>query len=270
MQPLITLQEYRTLTNTTSGSDDSLISSLLSAASLQIEAFCNRPFWKDTYIQWIMSDCSGWEFCGNKKRIYPENNPVIAILYHGVAQTALTVSNSGTDSYTFNINDGNLFVTNKLNYTSYDLNAINTLANLATAVEDDYSDLNITVNANVTDDTILIKPHTYTIMANESVDMVGSEQSSGNSYIQNQYTIIGAGTFDVLAYLAGYDVIPEDLKRITANITRDYNTVQTQNKQSLKSESITNYSYTLSDNINWYDIVNAYQMELSPYKNVII
>lgn len=97
---LITNSEYYSLTNSTSStSTDSLISSLISAVTLQIETYCDRTFFKELFIEWL-------PYC--KHTIFPRVIPIESIVYQGSIDSALTITNINTTPYTFSIHDSKM------------------------------------------------------------------------------------------------------------------------------------------------------------------
>jgi hypothetical protein len=258
MRPLITLSEYQTLTNSTTSTNDTLIETLLSAATIEIENYCDRKFWEDTYLNWLNNWCYFYE-------LYPKALPIKAVIYYGENTTALSVTNTGTSPYTFNIRDDELTVTSNLTYTVHNLNT--TLTNLVNTLTSAYN-VTIVRDTTVTQNALLLEPSNYTILPSAKIDIKGSKQVEGDSKIIGNIIKCIAGC-DIIGYVAGYTTIPNDLQLVTANIVKDALGVQLgTNKAPYKSETITNYSYTLQDNISWYNIINNYAGQLATYKNI--
>jgi translation elongation factor EF-Ts len=72
-----------------------------------------------------------------------------------------------------------------------------------------------------------------------------------------------------IVYNAGYATadVPAALKQITSNIIKDCTKVVSGKLSTLmKSESLTNYSYTLSDSSTINEVVSNYSMELDFYR----
>jgi hypothetical protein len=258
MRPLITLSQYQTLTNSATSTNDTLIETLLSSVTLEIENYCDRKFWVDTYLVWLNNWCYFYE-------LYPKALPIKAISYYGESTTALTVTNTGTSPYTFNIKDEELTVTSNLTYTAHDLNT--TLTNLVNTLTSAYN-VTIVRDTTVTQNGLLLEPANYTILPSTAIEIKGSKQVEGDSKIIGNIIKCIAGC-DIIGYVAGYTTIPNDLQLTTANIVKDVLGVQLgTNKAPYKSETITNYSYTLQDNISWYNIINNYAGQLATYKNI--
>jgi len=53
---IISLSEYKSLTNTTTSDDDALITLLLASSTEQIENYCNRKFEAANYLEWFVAD----------------------------------------------------------------------------------------------------------------------------------------------------------------------------------------------------------------------
>lgn len=275
MKTLITLDQYKTLTNSAGVSTyDTLLNELISAASIEIENYCQRPFNQDLYIQWYDSNSccnslglycdSCWDSYHN--RLFPTALPVKSVVYYGSINNALAVTNNSTTPYTFSIENNILTVTSNLSSTEYSLDT--DFVSLVNTLTSAYS-VSIVTTTTSTNNGLLLKPETYTALSGETVNLQGAIQVTGTAHIVGNEIHLDQA-YDVVAYIAGYKTIPQDLQMTTANIVRDMFNIQLQNlKGQYKSETITNYSYTLADNTNLYNIVNNYNGQLARYRTVV-
>lgn len=273
---LINLATYKTLTNTTDNTYDSLITTLLDVATVEIQNYCDRIFTEDTYTEWTHLGC--------KSNYIPKQYPINKVLLVGSPNTALTIVNSGTGisaSYTIHINDDKLMTitTSSLVETEFDLTnaAYDTLTELGAAITVAFPNLVCTVGTDVSQISSLLKPHAYIIEAGEQIEVLGVDPSGYSALVEDNVVYIkGYGGFStssyadfVLVYKAGYSTIPSDLQMICANITQDALNVQTgEQNSSIKQESITNYSYTLGDTVDFRAIVQGYASGLNAYKQI--
>lgn len=267
MTTLCSLAEYKVYTSTTDNSQDALITSLLDISTTQIQNYCDRIFLEDTYIEWL-----SLENCSNM--VYPRQYPINKILYLGYPDTALTIINtSGTESYMIDISNNILTVsTNDLTEEEFDFTDtdFDTLTELAASIESAFADLTITVNSLVNQNSKFLKSASYSLEEGGEIEVIGAHSSSSKAEIDSNLVFLsGYDSDNIVAYKAGYAVIPEDLKNICAQVTQDaLNVAIGAQNSNIKSESITNYSYSLADKIDFKSIVNGYSDALAAYKRI--
>ena len=251
---LITLETFKTLKNITDTTNDALYTQLLSIATVQIENWCDRIFSAADYIEWIdVNSCN---------QVYiTRQYPIIRVKYIGSDHEALKLTNNDTIDYIFDITDTTLTINDEtLSETTYDLsNAANdTLTELVSVMNTSYSNITVVIDSTVSQTSKLLKPGVYTLIAGDTIDIVGSKVESNNSKVKNDGLIYGISS-GVIVYKAGYETIPLDLQLACANIVYDTADVLLNDKTgNYKSESITNYSYTLADGIKLQNIINGY------------
>ena len=273
---LIDLATYKILTNTTGTDNDALITILLDSATTEIQNYCDRIFAQDTYVDWVNVGCN--------RNYIPNQYPVNKVLLFGAPDTALTITNGGTtvaSSYTLYIDDDALLTItdSNLTETTFDLTdaLYDTLTELGAAITVALSDLTCVIATDVSQKSSLLKPQSYGSEAGEVVKVIGVNPSTNQAVVEdNVIYFSGVCRYDsltyadfVVAYKAGYATIPTDLQLICANITEDALNVQLgETNSDVKSESVTNYSYTLADTVNMKAIVVGYTQGLAAYKNI--
>lgn len=263
---LITLNEYHTYTNSTNSTSDTLVVTLIESVSDQIENYCDRVFAAADYSEWVSI-----RSCHPSYR--PRQYPVNRVKMVGQANTALELTNnSATSSYTITVTSENMYINDEdLAENSYDLTnaSYDTLGELETAVEAD-TDILITVKDDVSQLSKLLDDKTQTLDESGSLTWDGVEVG-GSVRVDNNTFWFGCGGRYYIRYNAGYSTIPTDLQNATAQMVKDALAVgeDTVNK-NLKSESITNYSYTLMDNVDYNNLIEAHKGVLNIYRRVHI
>jgi len=260
---LITYAEYKTLTNT-DPDNQTLIESFIDIAQEQIEAYCDRTFEAADYIEWIEADNA----CINQYR--PRQYPVNHVKWIGDSYESLSVYNNSTSSFVVSIVDTNMYVTDELlNTDTYGLTnaASDTLTELVSLVEADNSTLEFTIDSTAQQLSKLLKPVNYSIDAAETKQIIGAKRTNAQFEIRND-TIYGISS-GVIVYNAGYSTIPDDLKLVCANLVNDIYDIQFSKTvdKNLKSESVTNYSYTLQDGYDARNLIKEYIQDYSTTLN---
>ena len=254
MSNLITYAAYKTYNNITDDTNQTLAESLITVASNQIELYCDRIFAEDTYIEEVKRlGCSHY--------VTPRQYPVNKILLTAEQSDAFTVKNNGTISYTLSIKDSVLTITTEaLTETTYDLTnaSYDTLTELKAVIEAAFTDLSITIDSDVIQYSRFLLDQYQTIESSATVTIYGAKATDIDIKVENNQFNVGSDC--IVVYKAGYSTIPVDLQYVVARIV--YDTVNVALAESgssnLKSESITNYSYTLADNINLQTIISGY------------
>jgi len=251
---LITLETFKTLKNITDTTNDALYTQLLSIATVQIENWCDRIFSAADYIEWIKTD--------NCNSVYvTKQYPIIRVKYLGSAYNAIKLTNNDTLDYLLDITNSILTVNDEtLTENTFDLTNVSssTLTTLVSSMNAVYTDITAVIDSEASQTSKLLKPAVYTLLAGDTVDIVGSKVESYNITVKNDGLIYGISS-GVIVYKAGYETIPLDLQLACANIVYDTADVLLNDKTgNYKSESITNYSYTLADGIKLQNIINGY------------
>lgn len=263
---LITLSQYKSWTNTTTSDNDTLLTLLISACSNEVEAYCDRTFNAAQYIEWIKT-----QPCSNLYNV--RQYPIQYIQFIGEAETAISLTNTDNVSYNILIKDKNMYVTpdDTLTTAIYDLSnvATDTVTEVA-GVLDALSNVSATVSSTVNQNAKLLKEYNY--MLDNSIDMIGAVKSESTAELIDDRTIrMDCGGTYCIVYYAGYTTIPDDLQKTVANIVRDALDVALGDVNSnIKSESETNYSYSLQDTVDFKAIVFNYRGALDVYRNISI
>ena len=132
---LITLAEFKSLTNTTATSYDAFLTAQIPAISRAIESYCRRRFLTNTWVQW----------CSVDRVLITDNWPITQVLMIGVPYICFTITDT-TNTYNFSItqttsNNLNVVpqftVTNTSTWavTSYPFATYTTVGALKSAVE---------------------------------------------------------------------------------------------------------------------------------------
>jgi len=270
---LLTLAEYKTLTNTTDGTYDAYITSLLPVVQSQVEEYCDRHFDKDIYNQWFFVD-------GELPWITLPEYPVTDLLFTGVPRNVATLTITG--NYNVEVKGDSVTVTNLLNYNqdTYTFDSQPTLADLKTEIEDDYGpqiSVSLVSGYETTLSKFLKQGNNLDWYAAVTEDiairlMDRSDRTVLVPYYSYTYCFVDPYAYYgniLLIWQAGYLTadVPQDLKMICAMIIKDYiSLAKNANLGLFKSESITNYSYTLGDIKEIKNILGNYSLQLEAYR----
>jgi len=270
---IITLATYKSLTNTTVTTDDAYLNALIPSVCDLVETYCDRHFDLNTYSFWTTISNS----------IKTDEYPITKLIMAGQQQKVAVLSWPTTSDYAVEIRSDRVVVTNTKNYgfnsDSYLFSDNTTLAALKISIEDDW-DITVAIESGYTDfNTALLKTGTdktwygairysanYRIQDNTirfmQLEDALEAQFGFDSFIPNCFYV---------CYQAGYAYsdMPKGLQLVVSNIVKDIlNLSKMGGKGMMKSESITNYSYT-----NWnpseYDIkniINNYADGLDPWR----
>jgi hypothetical protein len=280
---LITLAEYKSLTGTTTNTNDAFISSLIPAIQSTIETHCDRKFDRAINGEWL---------CYSENLIL-DQWPVNNVLMIGTTITVGTITDT-TNTYTFSIvagknaqdGIGGMYMTNQysLATTFYSFVTYTTLGALKMALE---------LIAGVTLAYPTDPTYSYNLMSTALLrDCNGTTLMGAYNQPQLQYRIT-EGTRRCLSvpqnlntmfvgmdwwyestiyvrYDYGYSTenVPQDLKQIASNIIKD--TISISNVAGggiYSSITVTNFSETLWDysQINKL-VVDKYAPLLEPYR----
>lgn len=277
MADLITLAEYKALTGTTSSDDDALLAALISSSSEAIERYLDRELHAQTIRQWT---CRG----GSMGYVHPTQYPIIAIYGAMGAADAIRVDNSSsTNGYAISIVGTTLSVTGPSMATdTYDLEDEQSSATvgdgsgwlsldeLVDLVEDDYPDLDLTLLDGVAQNATTLSQGAWSVGPGGSATIMGAEYGQHVVRLSDRKEWLETDA-DLVIYSAGYSTIPGPIKSACANCVRDALKVQKGTQATgVSSFSITNYSETYADWIDWNDIVANHSGELSPYRRVAL
>lgn len=266
---LITYDQYKALTGVTDDTNQAIATSMIDVASAQIEQYCDRIFTAADYVEWIDGESC---YFGN---FSPRQYPINLIKLVGKEKTAIQLtSNAASQVYTIDISNNTLNITDESLVTeTYDLTnaSYDTLSELETAIESDFADIEVAVDTSVVQLSKLLKPSTYVLNLNETIDITGCERI--NAKVEVKYNLVYGMDSGLIVYNAGFTTIPIELQTVCANMVYDAVDVQTGTVNSnLKSESVTNYSYTIADNVDYNNIISGYISEnasvLNYYKRI--
>jgi len=270
---IINLSTYKSLTNTTVATDDAYLTAIIPNVCDIVETYCDRHFDANNYQFWTTITDS----------IITDEYPIIKLIMAGQQQKVAVLSWPTTSDYSVEICSDKVVVTDTKSYglaTDYYTFATNTtLAALKISIEDDW-DITVAIETGYTDfNTALLKTGTqqtwygavrynanYRIQDNTirfmKLEDAIEAQFGFDSFIPNCFFVY---------YRAGYEYadMPKGLQLVVANIVKDILYLSKMGgKGMLKSETITNYSYT-----NWnpseYDIknvINNYADGLDPWR----
>ncbi len=264
---LITLEQYKTITGTSSTDNDVVLEAyLLPAVSDAIESYCRRKFAEDSYITWKQTGQYGgisglnapiqalygvYGIAGVIKLANTNNYPVNVI----VGEESLTVADAVGDRYVFNYDN---YGSEKLNDL---IDAINTASiGITATLEQDMPNYKCAY----------LRPYNYSISKNSSVTIDGpSDSIDAECPTWDRIDTHIAHSWVVVSYSGGYTTLPYDLQVSIANMTRDLLNMQLSGTTAkYKSESQGQYSYSLADNVVPSEIITPYIMTLDRYKIV--
>ena len=269
---IITLADYRTLTNTDATDGyDAYITSLIPVVQASIEDYCDRKFDSDTYYEWYYFDTDRVTVLNQ----YPINH----ILYVGNPVNMANVSWS-SGSYNIEITSSSVIVTNDSDFSQdeYLFADNSTITDLKTEIEDDYPAITVAiVSGYELTNTLLLRTGSGKAWSGASrfEAQVRPKDNSDRCIefvTENSMFYFDSTYFDrklFVMYQAGYaeDDMPSDLQMVEAMIIRDYiNLFNTNINPLIKSQSITNYSVTYVDTDLLNNIVNNFASQLDGYK----
>ena len=273
---IINLATYKSLTGTAVNTDDTWLSAIIPSVCNLVESYCDRHFDVANYSKWISSG-----FC---EELFLDEYPINKVNMIGsqVLVAKLTWDETLYD-YAIEVRSDRITVTDTKTYgsPSYDhmYAANHTLQDLKIDIEDDY-DITVSIEAGYTTLNVQL------LKSGNGQSWYGAKRTECNYRIQdfslriiqeedvlsaNFYSDVWFSNSIYLAYNAGYAYadMPTGLQLVTSNIVHDLLGLKNLgNKGALKSEQITNYSYT-----NWtpndYDIKNIihnYEWNLESWK----
>jgi hypothetical protein len=276
---ILTLADYRTLTNTSAADGfDAYITSLIPVVESEIEQYIDRTIDDTRYYQWF-------NYSGDRLITLPEY-PVNQILYIGYPAKVATIDYT-TGNYNVEITKTGVTITDDATFAqnTYTFAANTTLADLKTAIEADYGpNMSLTIETGYTTMNSLllrtgsgkewtgaVRLDTNTRLHDRSDRVIEFAyntpfvMSYSNDYIFNDELLV--------VWNAGWTTttIPNELKMIWAMVIKDY---LAQSKISamgiLRSQTITNYSETYMDVGVIKNILSGYAGLLDGYvkKNI--
>lgn len=276
---IITLAQYRTLTNTTAADGfDAYITSLIPVVQNQIEDYCDRTFDDARYYQWF-------HYNGDRLIVLPEY-PVEQILYIGYPAKVATVSYT-TGAYNIEITKTGVTVTNDADFhqDTYLFSVNNTLAKLKVEIEDDYGP-----NMLVTIESGYSSMNSLLLRTGSGLEWTAAVRLDTNTRLQDRSDRIVEFAYNtpfIMSYQndyifndelfvmwnAGYTstTMPKDLQMTCSMVIKDYLAISKKADLGLyKSESITNYSYTLGDMSLIKNLIENYAASLEGYVKKIL
>lgn len=274
---LTTTANFKTYAGITSSDDDALIADLIARATSAIERYCDRTLRSTTYRELYDGD--------NTPDLQLDEYPITAMTLVGIGKTdGLTITNTSSDAYSAYVTvDGTNMIlgidggandgTDTLTLASY---TITTLAAAIIALGKSWS---ATVATSLTgvwnaDELLpLMGANCLDQFANPEIpdDLVYNytvEEGEGNIHLHSRNFTKGRRNI-VIRYTAGYTtsgiwILPTDLEQICIDLVNSY--YQGRDKdQSLKSEKIGDYAYTMGGN-QTSDIPQSLKSRLSIYK----
>jgi hypothetical protein len=271
---LVTVAEVKSYTSLGDG-DNAIITTLIPAVQSSIENYCDRLF--------DAQDYSIWTYYSNE--IMLENYPINYVKFIGyVNEVAVFTDTTDNNQYTYEVTASrelgtlvSLAITdNALTTTTFAFATYTNLTLLKAAVELAIPAITMTITSGFeTMSYKLLKQGTGRYL-------YGAERSNATTMITDNRTLVIMQSLDFLfnsdlymttpiyiVYNAGYATadVPAALKQITSNIIKDCTSVVNSKLSTLmKSESLTNYSYTLSDSSTINEVVSNYSVELDFYR----
>lgn len=276
---ILSLAQYRTLSNTTNADGfDAYITALLSVVQTEIESYCDRLFDDSRYYQWF-------HYSGDRLIVLPEY-PVEQIIYIGYPAKVATISYT-SGNYNIEITKTSVIITNDADFTQniYVFSTFTTLALMKVAIEGAYpAIITLTIETGYTTmNTLLLRTGsglewTGGVRLDTNVRLIDRSDrviefayntpfimSYSNDYIFNDELIV--------IWNAGYTTatMPKDLQMAEMLIIKDYLALSKKADIGLmKSETVTNYSYTLADQELISDLVKKYSGILDGYVKKIL
>jgi len=256
---IITLAQYKSLTNTTDTANDTYITALIPAIQGQIEIYCDRLFDASNYYEWVRYD----------NPILTTEYPLNSLLFIGSKYKVATFSNTGTETYNYSINSLGIDVTVDSTFisTSFLFATYPTLADLKTAIETAFPFVTLTIESGYT-----TMNYRY-LKLGTGVDIYGAKRLSTTSQIFDNRTLklsecnfltdcaCGSCSDIYIIYNAGYSssTMPPALQLIMSNVIKDILAINSVTNATnsggnvitglLASESIGEYSYSLGNGL---------------------
>ena len=271
---ILTLAQYKSLQGITVATNDTLISALLTPVQAAIESYCDRKFDTDTYYQW---------FSFSQNVVLPQY-PVTQISMLGYSEVFASIVITG--EFTIEIKSDRISVTTGAFVTTdFTFAAFANITLITAAITAAFPTITFTLTATyatatpyrlrtgVVYDTLYGAAPSklaYRIPDDSNrIIEIGFDLSLGFVYAWDEYfkdTIF-------VCWKGGYTStsMPTDLQLLMSNIVRDIVDADTSNITGLfKSESLTNYSYTLADPSQIRRFLSKYYEELENWKKKTI
>lgn len=271
---ILSLADYRTLTNTVSGTDDAYITELLAVVQSQMESYCDRLFDAQNYSQWYKYS----------HYIVLREYPVNSVKFIGTLQKLATFSsddyNYEVTSTALNITDGSLTTT-----TITFGGAISVLTDIKTAVEAAIPGLTLTIDtgyANISYKLLRVgtgKDMYGAVRSDCQTKLIEDENRTLELLADSSFLFFYATDFctDInmyVVYNAGYTstTMPLDLQMICANIVHDMSLIESADVTGIyKSETLGDYSYTLADQTQINELIfTKYSKALDAYVKMVV
>ena len=284
---IVTASEVRSLANIPTVITDAQINALIPSVQDAIEVFCDRRFIEWTWNSWFPYD---------RALLLPQY-PVQEIMFLGTPVNCVQVIDNA-NRYSFDIkqaNGANLNVIPKLSVidcftfvvTDFLFSTYTNVHDLVTAVAAAFPALNLTISTSPTYD--FNSMNTLSLRAGTGLNWYGAvrqnvlyriDDETSRMLIIPQNVVVQFNSLDYwfevsinVVWKAGYTqaLVPGTLKFVAAQVINDIiNISKTGSGGILKSETITNYSYTMFDHANLGILINEkYAIMLNPYKKLI-
>jgi len=266
---ILTLAEYRTLTNTTASDGfDAYVTALIPVVQSEIESFCDRTFDLTRYSQWF-------HYEGDRLIVLPEY-PVENILGVYYPARVATVTCTG---YNISVTPTSIVVTADSDFTSntYLFTTYTNLTLLQAAIEAAYPAITIDIDSGYELMSSLL------LRTGSGLEWTGAVRLDTNVRLQDRSDRVIEFAYNtpfVMSYAndyiyndellviwnGGYSTFPKDLQMAAALIIKDYLALSKYKAAGIyKSETVTNYSYTLADQTIISDLVKKYSGILNGY-----
>jgi len=261
---MISLAEYKQYKQITSTDQDAIITSMIPIAQDIIEKYINRVILSQTNTELT-------ELKDNY--IFTDNYPINRILYVGIPTFAIKIDGL-TDGQSIHCDTAGLYFYSSpiATPTSFLFSVNTTLALLKTAVETAVPTLTL---------NLLIPATTSTsfLLQSTGPDILYASKFDGTFIKKDIRTIelvvlnscVSLCSNEVyVIYTSGWDLnyVPQALKKIAFDMVSDLiNVLSKSSNSGIKSESLGDYNYTLSDSTSNIagDIVNKYKNDLEPF-----
>lgn len=253
---LLTTAEYESYTNTTlTPAETTYVNTLIGIVQDQIETYCDRKLDATDYLEWYKYS----------RYLVLRQYPVNHIKYVGELDL---VGSFDSEDYNYEWTSTALYITdNTLTTTTITFGgAITTLTDIKTAVELALPAITLTINSGYTNlNYKLIRVGTgrdiYGAKRNDCQTKLVEDENRTVEFVMDSGFVFFTSADTVcdtnvlMVYNAGWATadMPEALKQIAVNIIKDIMNIQTAGMTGLyQSETITNYSYTLGQNVTQY------------------
>lgn len=268
---ILTLADFKAMMGVTTSADDALYNSLLPAAQGAVEAYCDRKFDSENYQEWFTP--------ASRVRLY--QYPITAVRGVGTLLDVAVLTYSSGTSYTASCSQTSITITNyeDLSSTEFLWATYADIDALHTAVETALTDVTFAVTAGYEDySPTRIRPgmgNTIRMAVEYDADLEAQIDPDTSTYMTVDTIPSPSGSFPFLetmwvAYKAGYAYadMPQGLQMALAGIVRELCVViKLSGAGALKTESITNYDYTLFDNKTINNIiVQSYANALEDFR----